>query len=257
LGQAFEIDNYSDFNAETEIRHVPESYRLTQSVKCKFKAAPLSVAQSGVCPVCGDREAIPLLNAEDIGGYARDLYRAIVTDFTDWAMWQYVVDDWYSLRGINNGRLHVDHIYPVNVGYTEVIPEAVIGSPVNCRYMTAERNLRKRDKAGQSLEQLIGRYEQFVQAFPEWVAAREYYTETGTLSGAPKPKRRFQDEAVFREVRDEESQPMIDKVFTEAKNRGPRKRSEPWVITWPPDYEEQRQKRLRKKRGGSASSSDQ
>jgi len=213
LGFGFEIDDYSNLTSETEIRHIPKSHGVGEAVKCRFKAEPLSIIETGVCPVCGLNEFIPYLNAGSIDQYARGIYRAMVKDYSDWAMWQYVVDDWYSLRGINNKRLHVDHCFPVSLGYEYSIPEFVVGSPINCRLTTSQRNLRKSNKTEVSSEQVIGRYEQFTDAFPEWVAAKEFYTETGRLCGAPRPQTRFQDTAVSQELKDQESQSMIDMIL--------------------------------------------
>jgi hypothetical protein len=182
-----------------------------------------------VCAVCGKQEFTPFNNQKSRELNAKDAYRKLIMAYSDRAMRYYLIDHWDSLRSINKGKLHVDHIYPVSLGFRESVPEIVIGSPVNCRLVTRKRNLRKATDPGQSLQELLSRYGRFLAECPEWAELEHALAETGTLKGAVKPTTRLQDIESFRAIigdaisDEKEVTGLVDKAKT-AKWKDSRKR---------------------------------
>ena len=183
LGVQFEMYNdYSNFSRECEIVHLlSEESWLLDAPKCSFVAKPLVIVETGVCPVCGRREFTPFDNPTSLKLNAKSAYRAIVNVYTEHAMRYYLVDHWDDVKRQNMGRLHVDHIYPVNRGFKHGVAEAIIGSPVNCQLIPAKDNLRKGEKPGQSLDELLSRYTRFVSRCLDWSELQGILDSTGRL----------------------------------------------------------------------------
>ncbi len=183
LGPAFKMEDYSNFTREVEIIHGRRGDPWMPGPKCVFRASPLTIVESGVCPKCKKVEFTPFNGEWRREANAKDAYRAIVTAYSQRAM-RYLVECWWKVRRDNKGRRHIDHIFPVARGFQHGIEEHIIGSPVNCRLLSAKANLSKGSKPGQSLEQLLSRYDAFAAKDPYWKHLPEYLDKTGTLSDA-------------------------------------------------------------------------
>ena len=187
---AFEIDDYSNFTREVEVVHLRTGGQSTR-VKCRFMAKPLDIVETGVCPACGKQEASLFHPEERLVLIAKDAYRRVVSVYTDFALRHFLVERWWKVKALNRGKLHVDHVYPVSLGYDEGISEIVIGSPVNCQLLTEKQNLSKSAKPGQSLEALTTRYNDFVAAFPCWADLESSLARMGHLKQTATPKGGF------------------------------------------------------------------
>jgi len=231
LGLAFKMEDYSNFTCEVEIHHGCNGDAWAPGRKCKFIATPLTIVETGVCPVCGKQEVTPFNDPKRLELNAKEVYRKLVKAYSDRAMRYYLVDNWDNLRAINKGKLHVDHIYPVSLGFGESVPEIIIGSPVNCRLVTGKRNVRKATHPGQSLQDLLFRYDSLVAECPIWAGLELILAETGTLKGAVKPRTRLQHIESLRAIigdpisDEKEVTGLVDKAQTVKRKRSPKRRT--------------------------------
>lgn len=247
LGPAFEIKDYSNLIRETEIIHKDPAATFDAPPKCRLVHSPLDLAISGTCPACGVTEFTAINDSWRMRATSMRMYRDIVTEFSKWAMYKYVFPDFYSILGTNKGRLHLDHIYPVKLGFTESVPEFVIGSPVNCRMMNGRSNIKKKAVPHQTLEELMHRLELFSTSFPEWLQVKEHFFRNGHVEGSPLPTDQFWSTELAQQLSDPSSAAEIQEILTEVeeakKTKPKRKPSQEMVVIWRTDFRKPKKKK--------------
>jgi hypothetical protein len=119
----------------------------------------------------------------DMRGF--ELYRELVTRFMGLAVRRYLQFIEGCEHLLPNGRMrqgyHKDHIYSVRDAFENDISPFVVSSPPNIRMIEGKPNISKGRKSTCTLEEMLAKYDAFLQVNPEWPAVTEQsylYQET-------------------------------------------------------------------------------
>ena len=103
-----------------------------------------------------------------------------------------------------NGRTregyHKDHIYSVRDAFENGIPPFVVSAPPNIRMIEGKPNLSKGRKSDCTLEEMLAKYDAFLQVHPEWPGtAQQFYLRQETWVRTAYRVRLLRHDAVVRE----------------------------------------------------------
>lgn len=100
------------------------------------------------------------------------LYRDKVTLYMRLAVQKYrqVIDGGQNIfpNGLMENGFHKDHIYSVRDAFENDIPEFVVSAPPNIRVMQGKKNISKGRKSDCTLDEILAKYDKFLQQYPEW-----------------------------------------------------------------------------------------
>ncbi len=81
---------------------------------------------------------------------------------------------------------HKDHIYSVRDGFENDIPPSVVSAPPNLRMIHGKPNLLKGRKSDRTLEEMLAKYNAFLQVHPEWPEmTQQFYSRQETFICEP------------------------------------------------------------------------
>jgi hypothetical protein len=130
-----------------------------------FNAKLAELIVNPICPICGRDEGSHQAHVDAQTEAGKMAYRAIVTAWSEKALRTFERERCEHRR---QSRLHLDHIYPVSLGFQNGVAEEIISSPINLQVITETENLRKHVTPGMSLDELHERYSTWVVGNPIW-----------------------------------------------------------------------------------------
>lgn len=120
-------------------------------------------------------------------------YRAIVHSWSEKAF------RFFDPRGCKHRlqtRRHLDHIYPVSLGFINSVPEEIISAPINLQALSQTENLVKGTQPGMSLHDLENKYAAWIRENPQWTDIVKVRRATNAWPRSPNAKipRRYTSE---------------------------------------------------------------
>ena len=143
-----------------------------------FHARPIDIIRHKYCPVCDWEEDVSKSIIDPADSWSFHIYKSMVNAYSGHAISLYWNNEDKARLGDANGN-HLDHTYSISEAFTTLIPEHIVGSPVNIRYLPKHENLSKGRRSDQTLDQMLARYNNFSKEHPEWIEDVKYVNENG------------------------------------------------------------------------------
>lgn len=141
----------------------------------RFEAVIGEFMWSPRCPECGF-EALPSVPEKHDRVTDRLAYRAVVQSWSEKAVRTFAPDAARSPRR----TLQLDHIFPVALAVRYGIAEEVVAAPVNLQLLSEQDNVRKGNRPGMTIDELLDRYLAWVREHPAWIELVAHRRATGT-----------------------------------------------------------------------------